>query len=608
MRLVRDFPENALRVTAGDIFYASDGFQSTRSAAGITLARNFALQPYRSVRPAGDTQFDIERTSRVEVFVNGQRVQTLRLAPGRYNIRNFPFASGPNDVAIRITDEVGRTETIRFPFIFDATLLGAGEQEFSHAIGVPSESTPTGRDYDTGGYVFSGFHNIGITDALTAGANVQLSDEQRQFGANVRFATRIGTFRTDIAVSHADTASTDFAVRTQYRYTDDLASSAGRTLSASAIYRGRDFATIETTAEPSNPVALDLAVSYGQRLFWDTSGSIGYGRQFGRGDTPDLDTYSLTLIQQITSEISLSFVESHRAGAEGNDDTRFFAGVSYAPFGSPHRFAASLDTGTRSSRINWSYAPSYTLGDVQADATLERTPADYTLSGSARYTHYRFEGTVQHDENLPRDGDLERIALTSLRFGTALAFADGHVAASRPINDSSVLIAPHPRLRDYRINVNPREDEEADARTDWLGPAVLPSLTSYYVHQVVLDAPDLPIGFELGDQIYGVEPTYRSGTVIRAGTGGTVLLDGYLLDAAGKPLGLHVGTFTAVDEPDRPPIKFFTNRAGRFRVLGLSPGRYELWVEVFSDRFYRFELPEDAAGLYNIGRIEFPTE
>ncbi len=63
--------------------------------------------------------------------MNGRRVRTVTLEPGRYNLRDLPLASGTNNIQVRVTDDVGRVETIAFPFVFDTNLLIAGEQEFS---------------------------------------------------------------------------------------------------------------------------------------------------------------------------------------------------------------------------------------------------------------------------------------------------------------------------------------------------------------------------------------------------------------------------------------------------------------------------------------------
>ena len=48
------------------------GFQSYQSLLGLTVARNFSLQPYRITQPLGQTSFFLKAPSKVEVLVNGR--------------------------------------------------------------------------------------------------------------------------------------------------------------------------------------------------------------------------------------------------------------------------------------------------------------------------------------------------------------------------------------------------------------------------------------------------------------------------------------------------------------------------------------------------------
>src|ERR1051325_9830488 len=105
-RLVYDDPPRRIRYSLGDLAYPVTGFQSFQPLLGLTVARNFSLQPYRITQPLGQTSFFLKGPSKVEVLVNGQPVQTLQLPAGPQNMRDFRFANGANDLTLRITDEV----------------------------------------------------------------------------------------------------------------------------------------------------------------------------------------------------------------------------------------------------------------------------------------------------------------------------------------------------------------------------------------------------------------------------------------------------------------------------------------------------------------------
>jgi outer membrane usher protein len=99
-RFVHDDPARAIRYQAGDLNYPTAGFQTFSPLGGLSFARDFTLTPYDDVQPSGQQRFILESPSKVEVLVNGQPAQVLRLPPGQYDIRNFPFAQGANDVQL----------------------------------------------------------------------------------------------------------------------------------------------------------------------------------------------------------------------------------------------------------------------------------------------------------------------------------------------------------------------------------------------------------------------------------------------------------------------------------------------------------------------------
>jgi outer membrane usher protein len=371
-------------------------------------------------------------------------------------------------------------------------------------------------------------------------------------------------------------------------------------------FRTPSFASLGQTT-PNNLTFLDTQFLYGQRLDRDLYASLGVGREFSRGSQADVTTADLNFSLPLGREVTAYLLLGTRRSSEGEIENRMFLSISWFPFGSGHRFGSSYDTSMQSRRLDWSYTSPTRVNAVDADLSVNRTADDDLLDGSVTYTGYRFTSRAAQTTTTGRqegDGHSQR---TALNFGTALAFAGGHVAVSRPIADSFVLFPQHPVLSSQDIEVNPVDDKPA-ARSDLLGMAVLPDMTSYYQHHVVLDAPDLPLGYELGRQIYDVQPTYRSGIVIPVGTGATVLGDGVLVDPGGRPLPLEPGQILSLDTPGQPAIDFFTSRSGRFRVEGLAPGRYRLTLLNTPERAIEFTIPPGSAGRFDLGRLTYDIE
>jgi outer membrane usher protein len=601
VRFIHDFVSHRTRLAAGDVGASLAGFQTFQRAGGISFGRAFNLQPYRSSAPTGQTTLLIERQSRVDVLVNGLRVGTLNLGPGQYNVRDFPFAAGTNDVSLRVVDEVGRTQDIDFPFVFDSSVLAAKEQDYQYMIGFAAMSTPSGRSYDTKEPVASLTHSLGLTDQLTIGVNAQGSRHQQMAGLQGRAATKAGAFRLDVAGSRIEDGTSGYAVQLQYRYVDTIGERThGRSAEIVAGYRSRRFAGLGVLA-PDNPVALDVGVRYGQRILGDVFGSVGGSWQNGRAGSPNAYTADLSVSKSIFRDVNAYLSASRSKRLSGRVENRIFLSLLWYPRSSGHSISSSYDSRARAATVGWHHSPMRTVNVIETDVAVTRSPESHGIRAEANYTGYRFDARVFQTADFGRGPDNGNSYRTSINAGTALAFADGHFGVSRPISDSFALIAPHRLLRGHTVEVN-GAGQTPEAKTDLFGPAVLPELTSYYRYQVVLNA-DLPEGLDLGRDFFTLEPNYRSGTVVAAGSGASVLLEMSLVDFAGQPLYLELGKIT---QEALPPVDFFTDQEGRLRVIGLRPGKATLELANYPEAPLVLEIPPDAVGRYDAGTATLP--
>lgn len=608
VRLVKDFPEARNRLTIGDLNYGTTGFQSFQQAGGVSLARNTNLQPYTVTSSTAEQSFTLDRRSQVDILINGRRVRTIDLDAGRYNLRDLPLATGTNDITLRITDEVGRVETIRFPFVFDTNLLAPGEQEFSYAVGARSVDTPRSKAYEDNDPMLSAFHAIGVTESLTLGTNLQAVERQQVVGAEARLGTLVGIFRTDLAMSHSSYEPTDVAARLQYRLTEPPEPGGlNRNLLGNFAYRGKSFLPI-TATEAANPTSFDAGIVYGQRLPFDITASVGTSFQFDSGGSPSGTTYDVNFGKQLADSLYLDVFGRLEKERDSEDVMSVLLTLSWIPFDSRQRVTYQRDTLDRSHRVDWSYMPTDIIGGIQADvsATSSSDTDEERVRGTVTYVDYRFEAQLRDDETYGGSSTGPR-RTTGLRVGTALAFADGHLAVTRPITDSFVMIAPHKSLAGHAIEVNPTVTSQPQARADALGPGVLPNLPAYYVRRVSVDVLDPPEGYDLGDTLVNVEPYYRSGTLFVVGSGATVAAEGALVDGEGKSIPLQVGAAVPIDMPGREPRLFFTDDKGAFQIVGLAPGRYELRLDAVPDVVAVIEIPPDTTGIVDLGTLTLPT-
>jgi len=599
LRLVHDDPERLLRFSAGDLAYPVTSFQRFVPLGGLMLARDFALQPYRVTEPLGNTSFFLKSDSKVEVMVNGRLVQTLQLPAGAHNLRNFPFASGANDVTLRITDPVGRVETVNLSFFFDSKLLVRGETEFAYSVGLPSRRDDGNYQYASDSPTLSVFHRVGLTDKLTAGFNLQADRKVEVGGMETVFATPFGTFQGDYSASRSQSAGFGQAARLQYRYYDASADNpSGRILTLGVAYTARDFARVGIE-RPENPVAWEGSARYSQRLFYDLTASVGGSYQLRR-DGPDTSSLGLFFSKRwrnVSGDLALerNILDHHRI------ENRLAVSLTFQFPSRRQILNTAYDSHAHVSRADWQYYPRYEIGGVNASAGVQHAPRNDDFVGGLRYAGYRGEASLSQDVTTPQPG-MGVDSRTSLRLGTALVFADGEFAVSRPIQDSFALVKAEKSLAGQTVGVDPI-DQQFRARADRFGDAVIPDLQSYQYRKITSDPQNVPVGRDPGQQSFTAMPSYKSGTVIRVGEEGTVALAGTLQTVDGQLIALQAGDLTEEGAADKTAATLFTNREGKFYVEGLKVGRYSLRLHADPSVVTQFEVPQDKYGLYEIGDL-----
>lgn len=606
--LIHDDLNSAVRYQLGDLSLPVQGYQQSIPMLGVTVARNFALQPYTVTRPISRFEFFLERPSTVEVFVNDQLVQTLQLDAGPQDIRDLPLNAGINGVQLVITDDVGQVQRLDFAAGVAGGLLAPGLQQFAYSFGFPSEVEGLSRSYDFSQPTLTLSHRFGAADNLTLGGYVQGDLTTQLIGLEGIWASTVGNFGWDMALSHDNQVGIGAAAQLYYDLlTRGESSSDQRSLRLGAEYRSANFMTLGEE-EPSNPTSLDLSVSYSQLFFGDMRATVSGRYQFARDDASDGYNFALALSKPIGQNLTLNINGSYGMNTSGEQQQRLFLGLT-ASFPSQRQFVNAntvLDSENNStSRFAWSYSSPLNVGGLDTSFTTELNSDNLRFVGQTRYRGYRAELNFEQIVGLPRGNEGSSANISRFTWGTALVFADGAFGWSRPINDSFALITRRGTAEDLLVQVNPGPGGEI-ARADHWGAAVVP-LSPYFLSTLSLKAPHLPVGSELGPSEYTLFPTYRSGTRIRVGTEATVYLRGVLLDTQGNPLALRQGRVISLSDPDWPVGELFTNRAGRFAVTGLKPGQYEIRLYGVEDVVATITIPEDTTGVFDLEPMTTPV-
>ncbi len=610
-QLIYDRPQDLLRVTAGDLRYRGANFQSLPRLAGVTVERFFGLEPSRLFRPIGQTSFEIERPSTVDVRINGVVLRQLLLQSGRYDLRDFPLVQGANDVELVVRDDTGREQIISNRNFFDFNLLEPGLTDFSVTAGVRARNGGNGIRYSND-YALSAFVRRGLSNTLTAGADVQFDRQGVTGGVSAVWASPIGVFRVEGAGSKRNDIGSGFAADVGYSIAGRLNQNKWRwTAQINGQVQSRRFATLSDIVLPDigelRPNAWSVNGNFQlNNAKWNITASGQMDK--GRGTSPDRKSALIGATYSLSPTLSVGTFGRYADNGTRKEKAAFLQ-LNWR-LGKNQSVRASYDTGDREAQLNYRYSPSASVGATQADFSIKRDARnnDLNLTGSAFHTGNRFEATAQHDVFTTANFSSDRVQTSRASVGTSLVFSGNKFAMSRPIREGFAIIYPHKSLKGKTIKVDPT-DNGPRALSDALGPAVVPDISTYSRSSLYIEIVDLPAGYDLGAGQFSLKAPLYSAYNLQAGSAASVTLLGKVVRGPKKePVVLMGGKLESLDGTYAEPISVFTNRSGRLAGTGLKPGKYRLTL--FTDPAYVTEITieDDGKNLVDIGelRIEEP--
>lgn len=598
-RLVLDRPDDVLRITAGDLLTQGQGFQTAPDIAGIGIMRAYSvLNPLQIIRPRGDRTFRLDRQSTVEVIVNGQQVRRLQLAPGNYNLRDFPFAQGSNDIRLNVLDDTGRTEVLRFNVFMDQSQLASGIDEFGLYLGVNAPLGLRGPRYSDKA-IFSGYYRRGVSEFVTLGANLQADRDIQMGGVELVAGTSIGTIGGHVSYSRTRGMGDGFAAQANVQRQIRRASGMTDTVNLFVEHRSRRFAPV-TFFLADNPYKYELGGSYSHAFSPSLYGGVDARFSRGRGDNRDVHTYRATLGWRLSPQASLTAETRYQRDSRGNEASGFL--TLSVRLGRYSTLRTEYDSRDNRMRASFQTLRGSGVGSFNVTSDIQRSDYGADLAVNASYFGNRAELGLTHFGTFTRDFSQSENQRSTLRLATSLALADGAVSIGRPIYDAFAIVRPHKSLKRTDVTVEPSPFGHT-ASTGALGVATMPSLSSYADRTIAVDAPAAPAGTDIGQGSFKLFPAYRSGYVLEVGSDYNVTALGSMLDVDGQILALVSGKATELARPERPATTVFTNRQGRFGLTGLAPGRWRLEMLDARKSVFEIEIPQDAAGIVRLGEI-----
>ena len=637
--IVYDMPERQTRLQLGDTFLTGIGRQRAPDVLGFSLEhapRRFG--DGRNLATTGRSSFRLERNSEVDVLVNGVIVRRLSLGPGVYNLRDLPLGSGGNDVELVITDDTGQRRALAFSTFIDHMMLAEGRTEWSLAGGVPSFIIDGGRTYRREESFASGHLRHGLSSVITVELHAQGDDRVRMGGAGTYLATGLGVVGLDGSVSDSP-AGTGYAVGASWtlaNFRGALFEDFGtrESLRLSVDYLSSDFRTPGESLTfangilyPQYPFRTRMRADYTAPLGSGLTATVSGRYQTFNSDWPAIspltfrhDRYGidLTLSRALTPTLSgaLTLGYSNEVnmrnpaglvdnGADWRAMVRIYWRTSDRGF-----VTTSHDTLNRQTQLTAWQTEGRGVGRWETSVDTQHSGYDdrSVTTGSVAWFGNRADVRLQHSATStgsPFDGfnTAPGGQRSSLRVGTAIAFADGLVSVGAPIRgDAFALFYPHESL-DGRTIVVGAPDAVRGTSSGW-GPAVVSNIPAYANHSIPIDVADLPVGYSLGSGTFDLYAPYKSGYALEVGSSHSVSVFGTLLQADGTPAGLVAGEAFAVSDPERR-VELFTNAAGRFGVEGMAPGRWRLVLAAEDGPLtFEIEIPKGTKGLLKVGTLQ----
>jgi outer membrane usher protein len=611
MRLVYDSPKDLVRYSAGDLLYPLVGYQTTVNMGGVSVSRDFSLQPYINAYPVSQFEFYLDTPATVDVWVNETLTSTLHLNPGTHDIRDFPFSTGQNDVKIVITDIYGRVQELRFSFIQETSLLAPGLSQFSYNGGFLRTIKDSSYRYESDEPVVSLFYRKGMSDVYTLGGYMQCLKDQGLAGFEGLYAIPMGTLQFDTAVSAVKEADWGMASKLTFthrpytvRYSTDVSWQLG------IEFLGQGFSRI-TNPCPEHNASLNLSSYVNFPIGYGFSSGIGAGYAFRWDHRPN--KYNLsgsitrTWFSNLNSNLTLQY---KRDEIRDREVDAFFGLVWMFPVKNQ---SVSLSMASKGNlNLQWDYNQTTSVPErVYASASTNRSSCENKYEAKMGYIGNR--GIVEVSQRLIDPHGYDDHALnnqTDVTLQSALVYVDGNWALSRPVSQGFVLVKGVKNLNDSVIAVNPNGDDGYQAISSRYGPAVLPSLSPYNVKKVEVQPMDPPAGYLLENSKFILFPTYKSGYALYVGSDSMVVIIGSIVDGtSGQPFGHQIIEIISLDDKKAKPFQTFTNRKGQFQLLGLKPGNYEIRVDESTGLgAITFELHEGTEGIYRIGTLALPKK
>ena len=100
-------------------------------SAGVSVARESDTDPDGQPHTSPTVHGTVLTPSVADVYINGQLIRSIDVAPGAVDFSNLPGSGGVTDATIVLRDAFGRTQALSTRYYGAASVLNKGETDYA---------------------------------------------------------------------------------------------------------------------------------------------------------------------------------------------------------------------------------------------------------------------------------------------------------------------------------------------------------------------------------------------------------------------------------------------------------------------------------------------
>ncbi|MET2899250.1 fimbria/pilus outer membrane usher protein [Vibrio rotiferianus] len=570
-----DRPSYPLRVSAGDIVNFNVGHLPSIPMGGISIERMYSqLQPTRTIQNGGNQPITLKESANLIVYVNDIYYAEFRLPPGRYQLDDIPLSPGTNDIKIDVEYQSGQRETFVYSQFFNSRLLKESIADFGFYVGLSSEIEDDRYQYDSDEPIGLGYYEYGLNDYFTLGANGAVSDEGALIGISAVVGSPFGNLGIRTTSAHYSSIS-DSGYKASLDYNHEILSF--RDFGAPNFYLSYEYE--ESFDNIPWRVINESELSTGHKIIANYGLSIGSNLDFSTGINyliPEDEDESYIAQAQLTwsfDSLQIGFqVEHEVTPLEDIDETSFYVNISWDWYSEDGIYDASIDYTSEDdiARLQFAKLSENTPGDYgyQVRANVDGDTKEYSIRSNYVANRYTAEAEYSYLNSV------QDLHTGSIRASSSLAIIDGDLGWGRTYSGPAALIKVHETL-DAPVEINGVLNDKPESLSYKTISNIAPLSGGHIEEYLYLYAPEAPVGYSTGDVVRTITPGSLTGHMVHVGSNQSKTVIGTLATINGEPISLREGKVTLPNKV----IPFFTNRAGRFVLEGISSGVYPLEIK-----------------------------